>query len=514
MGLIFLIKVMYRMKLLSSAGIWHLISAMIRYGPNVMVLLKLSERRYGDCPAIEMEGASITYRQLFDDCLKLTHRLGHQYDVGKGVKVGLVGHNSLTLVQTIFAVSATGAELYLLHPDLSQSQLAAMVQDNDLQLLLVGGEKGLDEESLRQSAMATCKVVYVEEVISGLESDEEPRDIVPQRIASGRIMLLTGGTTGKSKRVPHHPSLFQYLPPFHALLTKLPYLSCRTVYIATPIAHGFGLANLFLFIALGYRIWLTPRFQAAASCQLIREHEVEIVTVVPLMLRKMLKHDPVALRSLACIASGGAELSGKLADETMRQLGEVLYNLYGTTEGGLTTIATPQEMKQHAGTIGRKIVGVPLMVLDQHDKKVRDGIAGRLCIQSRPAWLIGIIGKAKWIDSGDIGIRESSGLYTLYGRSDDMIVSGGENVYPRDVEGIIVQHPMIEDAIVIGRADEMFGQRLIAFVQPVKQAELEPSAIVEWLRPRIARFQMPNEIVLVEEIPYTAAGKPDKKLLK
>ncbi|MDF2837869.1 MAG: AMP-dependent synthetase and ligase, partial [Paenibacillus sp.] len=475
--------------------------------PNVMALLRLSERSHGDSEAINDGSASVTYRKLLAECIRLSAELKRRYSLTAGTKVGLAGRNRLSLVRAIFAVSATGADLYLLHPELSRSQLAAMAEDAGLALLLFDGE---ELEPL--SDLVSCQTLSLADATEWTTNMEPPWDEpAPTKAASGRIMLLTGGTTGRSKRVPHQPSLLRYLPPFHALLTKLPYLTSRTVYIATPIAHGYGIANLFLFIALGYKICLSPRFDAAGACRLVDEHRVEVATVVPVMLRKMLRHDQSALRSLRCIASGGAELSPKLAEETMNLLGDVVYNLYGTTEGGLTTIATPLELKTSAGTIGRVIAGVPLQVLDRSGAKARDGSAGRMCIRAGRSLPMS---RGAWIDTGDIGIREPTGLYRLCGRSDDMIVSGGENVYPADVEQAIAEHPLIEEAAVIGATDELFGQRLIGFVQPVRDAALTASECLEWLRPRVARYQMPREIVVMDELPYTPAGKLDKKRLR
>lgn len=510
MRLIALWKVMYRMKLLTPSGIWKLAAAIRRHGPNVMALLRMSERTYGDVEAAYDGAATVTYRELLTECTGLSAELRRRYSLAAGKKVGLVGRNRLSLVRAIFAVSATGADLYLLNPELSRGQLAAMAKEAGLAVLLFDGEDGVELSEFAE--FAACETLNLVEAMEWLAS-KKPSDgeSVPSRAASGRIMLLTGGTTGRSKRIPHQPSLLRYLPPFHALLTKLPYLSCRTVYIATPIAHGYGIANLFLFVALGYKICLSPRFDAAAACRLIVAHRVEVATLVPIMLRKMLRHDPGALRSLRCIASGGAELGPKLVEETSNELGDILYNLYGTTEGGLTTIATPPDLKSSAGTIGRVIPGVPLKVLDRNGDELPDGAAGRMCIRadrSLPK------SRARWIDTGDIGIREPTGLYKLCGRSDDMIVSGGENVYPADVEQAMQAHPLIEDAAVIGVADELFGQRLIGFVQPVRDAALTASECVEWLRPRVARYQMPREIVVMDELPYTAAGKMDRKRLK
>ena len=132
-----------------------------------------------------------------------------------------------------------------------------------------------------------------------------------------KIVILTGGTTGNSKAAAHKPSIFNFLNPFLTLLTRLNLINYNTAYIATPIYHGYGVAILFLFIALGKKMVINNGFDAKKACCLIREHNVEVVTVVPLMIYKMLKNNAEDLKSLACIASGGAELNPKLVEETI-----------------------------------------------------------------------------------------------------------------------------------------------------------------------------------------------------
>lgn len=228
------------------------------------------------------------------------------------------------------------------------------------------------------------------------------------------------------------------------------------------------------------------------------------------MLRKMLRTNVSDLKSLTCIASGGAELSPKLTQETLSQLGEVLYNLYGTSEAGLNMIATPQDLTHSARTIGRKIRGVTLQILDEYKNEVKFGTVGQFCIKNN--WSMRKQAQT-WIETGDLGYQDEKGYYYLCGRADSMIVSAGENVYPLEVEQVLLTHPQVEDAGVIGVSDEDYGERLKAFVLLKPDADTKAEELMEWLRSRLARFQLPKEIVLVDNLPYTPLGKLNKMQL-
>jgi acyl-CoA synthetase (AMP-forming)/AMP-acid ligase II len=231
---------------------------------------------------------------------------------------------------------------------------------------------------------------------------------------------------------------------------------------------------------------------------------VDIITVVPLMVKKMLKVKGADLSTLSCIASGGAILHSSLAIEISRKLGDVLYNLYGTTETGLNIIATPQDLMDAPQTLGRKIDGVQLGIVDQYKEEVEVGAVGEISLKT----------KSGWIGTGDLAYQDRNGLVFLNGRKDDMIISAGENVYPLEVEQLLITHPQVEEAAVVGVHDEDFGQRLKAFVVPVEGADLTEEKLTQWLKARVARFQVPKEIAFMDSMPYTPVGKMDKKRLR
>lgn len=490
MRLFKLFNVMYKIGLLSPVALFRLSSAIYTYGINLMTLLNFSARTYGEKIALVDEQESLTYKQLFAQSEELSVVLRERYQLASGKKVGFLCKNHASLVKAIFAVSLSGADLYLLNVEMSESQLNNILERHDFDLMV------LDEERsplLEQSSYTKSKLLSYHGTLPAISNLLSTRNYAKHkryRTSTGKLILMTGGTTGNAKEAAYKLSLFNYLNPFRDFLVRLKILNYHTAYIATPIYHGYGVAVLILFFAVGKKVVIHRGFDAEKACRLIREHEVEVVTVVPLMLHKMLNTNVDDLKSLTCIASGGAELNPKLVKETRGQLGEVLYNLYGTSEAGLNIIATPQDLAYSAYTIGRKIKGVRLKIMNERKEEVEARTVGQFCISNSWSMRNGV---NSWIETGDLGYQDEKGYYFLRGRADSMIVSAGENVYPLEVEQILLTHPQIEDAAVIGMQDEHFGQRLKAIVLLTPQGELTEEELVQWLRSRLARFQLPKE---------------------
>lgn len=497
--------------LLSVKGFYRLISAIHRHGVNLMALLCYAMDAYGSQVALVDENESLDYPTLFAQSETLSFILKEQYSMGKGWKVAFLCKNHASLVKALFAVSRLGADIYLLNAEMSPVQLQLLVNHYAFNFLVYDDEL---ENITEQSGYTGNKIPSYHDTLPAvnnlctLSADRKKKLI---RTSLGNLVILTGGTTGNFKTAVHKPSPVNFLNPCVAMLTRLKLAACKTTYIAVPIYHGYGLATLFLFVALGKKILIRRGFNVEKACTLIHGYQVETTVVVPLMVYKMVRHDAASLKSLACIASGGAELNPKSACEILEKLGDVLYNLYGTSEAGLTTIAAPQDLKADPHSIGRIIPGVRLKIRDQQGRNVSDGEIGGFHVKTR--WSMRNK-KSSWIFTGDTGYRHPNGLYFLCGRSDDMIVSAGENVYPIEVERILTAHPNISEAAVVAVCDENFGQRLKAFILPRENAVITQEELYEWLRTRAARFQIPREIVFVESMPYTPLGKLDRKQLQ
>jgi len=505
-----LIYVLYIVKLLSPLGLYRLIAAIYKYGINLMALLYFTESTYADEIALVDDHETLSYKQLLSQSEKLAVALQENHQLNTGQKVGFLCNNHASLVKAIFAVSQLGTDIYFLNTEMSESQFNSLLERYDFDFLIYDFEWS---SFLEQSPYNKGKLLTYHDNLPAIDNllDISSNELNFKRSSSGKIMILTGGTTGNPKTAVHKPSLFNFLDPLLALITRLKLVNYNTAYIATPIYHGYGMALLFLFVSLGKKMIITRGFEAKKACCLIREHSVEVVTVVPLMIHKMLKINAEDLKSLTCVVSGAAELNPKLAAETFSKLGDVLYNLYGTSEAGLNIIASPQDLKHSPNTIGKKINGVRLKILDDNKNEVEIGKVGQFCIKNR--WSMRNSSNV-WIETGDLGYQDNNGYYFLCGRADDMVVSAGENVYPVEIEQVLMKHPQVEDAAVIGISDEIFGQRLKAFILLERDANFSKEELIEWLRSRVARFQVPKEITFVDNIPYTPLGKLDKKQLK
>lgn len=511
MRIIKLLQVLAEIKLFSPVGVSRLISAINKSGINIMTLLHFAGRTYGTRVALVDDNETLTYKELLLESEKLAINLMENMQIRSGQKVGFLCHNHASFIKSMFAVSRLGADLYLINTEISKSQIRGFLAQQKLDVLILDVELSALVE---KSGFNKLKIFSYHHQLPAINhfaqiTNQDSKKL--PRTTMSKIVLQTGGTTGISKEAAHKPSVFNYLNPFIALFNKFKMLERQTAYIATPIYHGYGLGVLLLFIALGKKFVVSKGFDSKRASDIICTHQIEVVTVVPLMLQKMLNHSVENLQSLKCIASGGAKLSSKLIVETQNKLGDVLFNLYGTSESGLNMIATPHDLRYSSTTIGKRINGVQLKVMSKSMQELPKGEIGQFCITND--WSIRNK-KDGWIQTGDVGFCDEQGYYFLLGRSDDMVVSAGENVYPIEIEQVLITHHAIEDVAVIGITDEEFGQRLKAFILPIENAMLTNEEITTWLRSRVARFQMPKEIIMVHEMPYTSLGKIDKKLLK
>lgn len=503
------IRKLYHTKLIKPSGLYRLVAALLRSGVNLMALLRYAGNQYGEGIAVTDEYETLTYSELFQQSTLLALNLAEKYDIKPGKKVAIMCRNNAVVVRAVFAAAYTGADIYMLNAEMSQGQFYNMLAKYAFDLIIHDDALTalVDQSPIKVTSLPAYNPSERSANRLSKTAPNSTRKIKAR--GSGKIIVLTGGTTGDFKIAARKPSVINYLPPFFSLINKLDPASFHSVYIATPIYHGFGLAGMLMSVMLGAKIFIAERFDAEAACQLIKHNRVQVAVVVPLMLARMVKLDCGALKFLNCILSGGAALTPSLVNETATRLGDILYNLYGTSEAGFSIMATPTDLSLYPSTIGRPIKGVHLAILDADGNEVDNNWPGRICIKS--SWTVN---NAGWVETGDLGFRDENGYYYLCGKTDDMIVSGGENVYPVELENILSQHPEISQSAVIGINDHEFGQRLKAFVVPVAGSAITEHDITAWLSTRVARYQTPKYIEIATVIPHTSLGKPDKKLLK
>jgi fatty-acyl-CoA synthase len=251
-------------------------------------------------------------------------------------------------------------------------------------------------------------------------------------------------------------------------------------------------------------------------------HRATALVVVPVMLEKLLgalKETSYDTSSLRVIASSGSALPGDLVERVQAVFGPVLYNLYGSTEVAYAAVASPQDLAADPRTAGRPPHGVTLRVVDENGVDVPRGKPGRIFVGSGLSFGGYTDGSDKdrldgLVSAGDLGILHESGRLTVLGRDDDMVVIGGENVYPGQVEDVLAEDPSVDEVAVVDEPDEQYGARLVAHVVPVPGGSIDEEHLTQLVRSKLARFTVPREIRVLDELPRNATGKVLKKDLR
>ncbi|TYC06420.1 AMP-binding protein [Micromonospora sp. WP24] len=509
MDLPFMVTTMTRRGLLTPGQpirIASQLNALRRWGWSLAgELRQAAARDPGRTAVIDEHGTELTYQQLLDRAERMARSLRTGHGLQAGERIGVLCRNHHGLIETIVAATLLGVDAVLVNTGLSAAQLATVAEEQRLRVLVHDDEftervLGLPPELPRLDERAR------EELVAGaLPGDLQP----PER--DGRIIVLTSGTTGapKGARRPT-PSGFG---PLVSIIDRIPLHTRDRVMIAAPIFHTWGFAALQVCFALRATIVLHRRFDPAATLAALVAHRCDALFAVPVMVQRLMEVPPPAPRpQLKVVAVSGSALPGRLATGFMDVYGDVLYNLYGSTECSWASIAGPTELRAAPTTAGRPPHGTRVRILDPAGRQVPDGQVGRIFVGNEMLFEGYTSGASResrdgLLDSGDLGRLTPEGLLFVDGRADDMIVSGGENVFPSEVENLLAQLPQVREVAVIGVADPEYGQRLAAFLALHPTETLDPEAVREYVRHYLARFAVPRDVVFVKYLPRNATGK-------
>jgi fatty-acyl-CoA synthase len=335
-------------------------------------------------------------------------------------------------------------------------------------------------------------------------------------------VILTSGTTGTPKGAARKQP--DSLEPSAALFSKIPLRAREATMIAAPMFHSWGFAHFTLGLPLASTLVLRRRFDPEQTLDAVAQHRATALVLVPVMLQRILElpAETIAryeLRSLRVIALSGSALPGELATRAMDVFGDVLYNLYGSTEVAWATIATPQDMRAAPGTAGTPPRGTVVRLYDDDGRPVGPGGTGRIFVGNEMAFDGYTGGGGKEVidglmSTGDVGHFDEAGRLFVDGRDDEMIVSGGENVFPREVEDLLADHEAVEEAAVLGVDDPQFGQRLKAFVVLREGRTATEEELKAYIKANLAGYKVPREIAFLDQLPRNATGKILKRELR
>jgi fatty-acyl-CoA synthase len=497
------------------------------YGPFVTVLAHAT-RRHGAAPAITDERGTLTFAQLDQQSNALARGL-----IGAGISSGTVlaalCRDHRGMVSTLLAAGKVGARVVLMNTGFAGPQLAEVAERENVGAIL------LDSEFLQLLGAVPGSVPRILTWVDEADAVEAQTPTIDLLIAAnstaplpapkrpGGIVILTSGTTGTPKGAPRDK-----VSPLQSaqFLHRVPMPRNDTVVMAAPIFHGTGLSQFTLGWALGNKIVFQQRkFDPRRTLANVADHRAATLVVVPTMLQRILDLGPAVLEqydttSLKVVFTAGSPVSPDLSRRTADAFGEVLYNLYASTEVAVAAVATPHDMRVAPGTVGKPPVGCRVALYDaQRNKITTPGEVGTIFVSSGLSFSGYTDGRSKEIvdgllSSGDVGHFDAEGRLFIDGRDDDMIISGGENVYPLEVENLLVDRPDILEAAVVGVEDADFGKRLRAFVVPAEDAERDPQEIKDYVRANLARHKVPREVVFVDELPRNATGKLMRRKLE
>lgn len=489
-----------------------------RWGP-VTGAVRISAAHRPDALAIVDERSEHTFRELDRESNALA-RAWRTAGVDEESTVGVICRDHYGMVLAMTAAGKTGAKVLLGNTGFAKPQLREVAEREGVTVMvydeefseLAGALPGHIRHYLGwvDNPDSAGAVPTLEQTVAEYSQDEVP---VPDQ--PGRLVLLTSGTTGTPKGAQREVRSPLSVAEF---LDRIPLRAGETTLIGAPIFHGTGLSQFLVTLGLGSTTVLRRRFDPHAALAAIERYRATALVLVPTMLQRILELGGETIAgydtsSLRIVFTAGSALSPELGNRATKVFGEVIHNLYGSTEVAVAAVATPQDWRSAPGTVGRAPVGCEVRLYDRDGGRVTTpNRQGRVFVRSSIAFsgYTGGGGKEEidgLLASGDVGHFDADGLLFIDGRDDDMVVSGGENVYPVEIENLLVEHEQITDAAVIGVPDEEFGQRLKAFVVTEPGTQLDAERVQAYVKANLARYKVPRDVAFIDELPRNPTGK-------
>jgi acyl-CoA synthetase (AMP-forming)/AMP-acid ligase II len=504
------------------------VMALRRWGPTPAAAYTASAVRYPDREAIVDEKGTLTFAQVDRRTNALARALRRE-GVDEQDGVAIMCRNHRAFVEATVACSKLGAGALYLNTAFAGPQIADVMRREDPVALIYDEEFG---DLVAEGGQGRKRYVAwhnpgerplseADPCLEDMISAEPDSPLAPPE-EKGRVVILTSGTTGTPKGAARKQP--DSMEPAAALFSKIPLKARERTMIAAPMFHSWGFAHFTLALPLASTLVLRRKFDPEDTLRAVAHHRASALAVVPVMLQRILElgqetiscYDTSALK---VIAVSGSVLPGELASKVMDTFGDVLYNLYGSTEVAWATIATPEDLRAAPGTAGKPPMGTVVKLLDADGREAAPGEGGRIFVANEMVFEGYTGGGGKEIvgglmSTGDVGRFDAGGRLFVDGRDDEMIVSGGENVFPREVEDLLAEHADIEEAAVVGVPDDQFGQRLKAYVVSREGGDLDEEAVKSYVKANLARYKVPREVVFLERLPRNATGKVLKRELQ
>src|SRR5215467_12283785 len=507
---------------------------------NLAALAEAAFRRLGDYESLMFEGRTYRSGELFDRACRVSSGLV-KLGISPGERVVVLMANCPEVGIAYSAIWRAGAVVtpvvFLISPPelqhiLADSGAVAVVTTPELLATVSAAVKGAGEAG---GASELRHVIVVGGVPGSLPGHVRGADFAELESApAGGIagvgdddlaaLMYTGGTTGRAKGVMlSHRNLYYCAHSAHQASQAEGITRALT---PLPLSHAYGMiVTLVGFHATERALGVLQRwFDPAGFLALAQEHRIQRTALVPAMIQMLLAQplEDTDLSSLRYVNCGAAPLAPETREQWERRApGSEILEGYGCTESGAVISVNPPGARR-PGSVGRPIPGYEVSIRDNSDADVPDGTDGEICVRSdgvmagywnspaeTAATLLG-----SWLHTGDIGRLDADGYRYVVDRKKDLIIRGGFNVFPRDVEDVLLQHPAVAMAGVVGRPDERLGEEIVAFVSLRPGSEATPAEITEFARGQLAAHKYPREVTILDAVPLTSVGKLDRKALR
>ena len=490
----------------------------------------LNARRTPNRAAVVDDDGEITFKELDDAAHAVANGL-----LAMGVKggdgVAILARNHRWFLVAVYAAARVGARIILLNSEFSGPQIKEVSEREGAKLIIYDDEycAAVAKSEPPLGKLRALGTNPDKDEPSG-STDETLEDLIarsnnkpaPKATKRSSIIILTSGTTGTPKGA--NRSTPPTLAPIGGVLSNVPFKSNEVTSLPAPMFHALGFLHATLAMMLGTTLVLRRRFKPPTVLADIEANKVTAMVVVPVMLSRILdaldamdrKPD---LSSLRIVFVSGSQLGAELATRALKELGPVIYNLYGSTEIAFATIAGPRDLSINPATVGPVVKGVKVKILDDNGNELPQGEVGRIFVGNFFPFEGYTGGGHKQVidglmSSGDVGYFDEHNLLYVSGRDDEMIVSGGENVFPAEVEDLISGHPEVIEATALGVEDKEWGHRLRAFVVKAEGASVGEDDIKTYVKEHLARYKVPREVVFLDELPRNPTGKILKRELR
>jgi fatty-acyl-CoA synthase len=510
----------------------HLVAMLgdIRTWGEIGMIPALNARRHPDRVAVIDDEGELTFGELDAAAHAVANEL-LTMGVRGGDGVAILARNHRWFLVALYGAARVGARIIMLNSEFSGPQIKEVAEREGAKVIIY------DDEYTAAAAHAEPELGKLRalgvnpdtDTPSG-STDETLADVIarsngrhaPKATKHPSIIILTSGTTGTPKGANRAapPSL----APVGGVLSHVPFRAGEVTSLPAPMFHALGFLHATIAMMLGNTLVLRRRFKPATVFEDVEKHQVTGMVVVPVMLSRMLDHlekmkPKPNLSSLRIVFVSGSQLGAELASRALKDLGPIIYNLYGSTEIAFASIARPKDLSINPSTVGPVVKGITVKIIDDNGKELPQGQVGRIFVRNTFPFKGYTGGGGKEIidgmmSSGDVGYFDEHGLLYVSGRDDEMIVSGGENVFPAEVEDLISGHPDVIEATALGVEDKEWGARLRAFVVKADGASIDEDTIKTYVKEHLARYKVPREVIFLDELPRNPTGKILKRELR